>query len=165
MMTAGRTNSQKQKTKTPNKVVSAICNLFFIIFFFLIHQKSPSTELLVIPLQPSLSVPASRGLCRQMTRELLHIRNHNGFCTLPRSTTDTTTERNMHAGDASLEWAQMQFITFYYIETRPKETHLLVDSGTDISHHGNGIVLAGYECFNLLFQQFIFLFFFHNKVL
>ncbi len=100
-----------------------------------------------------------------MTRELLHIRNHNGFCTLPRSTTDTTTERNMHAGDASLEWAQMQFITFYYIETRPKETHLLVDSGTDISHHGNGIVLAGYECFNLLFQQFIFLFFFHNKVL
>ena len=99
-----------------------------------------------------------KAAASNVARELLDIRNDNGLLLLPGSATDSTAIANVHAGYGALKGTKKEFAIVNAIETCPEETHLFMDGGTDVRHHGYHIGLSGYQSLYLLGEQGVFLF-------
>lgn len=96
-----------------------------------------------------------------VSRELLHVRDDDGFLPGPGRPADTLRIRDMHAGDGSLERSQDQFLTGHPVETGPPETEGFVQDGSDVRHLGDDVCLPFRQGSDLALQGSVFFGLFH----
>ena len=99
-----------------------------------------------------------KAAASNVTWELLDIRDNDGVLLLPGGATYSTAIANVHAGYGALKGTEKEFAIVNAIETCPEETHLFMEGGTDVRHHGYHIGLSGYQSLYLLGEQGVFLF-------